>query len=475
MSAGAGAQKRTATLAELLGEREDLLMHCVHCGFCLSACPTYTRLGDEADSPRGRLHLMRAVVEGRVDPGSDAFQTHIDRCLGCRACEPVCPSGVEYGLLLEAARGEAAAARRPPFLARALLWLVERRWALRAWGAGSRLLRASGVPALAVRLLPQRGLLGPLRTGLAMLAASAPPGRRFYGRAAEASHATGAPGGSGAPASQNPAGEPPGTRQDPGGRRVGLFRGCVQEALFDRVNGATEKALEVNGYPVSCPEGQGCCGALHAHAGALHRARVLARRNVEAFSRSGVDEVVVNAAGCGAVLKEYGHLLAHDPEWAEAAQDFAARVRDVSEVLAGEGRTPRSGGALSLKVAYDPPCHLLHAQGVDDPPGRLLAAIPGLEMDSPPNASECCGGAGIYGLTHPELGGRITGDKVEAVASTGASAVATGNPGCMMQIGGGLRLEGLRRPALHPVELLAESYRRGGTQPSGTPEGAPEP
>ena len=472
--AESGNGARAATLGELLGERQDLLMHCVHCGFCLSSCPTYTRLGDEADSPRGRLYLMRAAVEGRVDPASDAFQTHIDRCLGCRACEPVCPSGVEYGLLLEAARGEAAKARPAPLLARILLFLVERRWALRAWGWASRLFRVSGMPAAGVRLLPNRGVLGSIRTGLAMLVASG-PARRGFPPPPEAE--------SQAPASP-PEPAPVQARPGPGGRgtagpeagspRTGLFRGCVQDALFGRVNRATQEVLEANGHAVACPAGQGCCGALHAHAGEVERARDLARRNVRAFADSEVETVVVNAAGCGAVMKEYGELLANDPQWAGAARDFSERVRDVSEVLAGGDNAPLPGGRIPARVAYDPPCHLLHAQRVDEPPRRLLAAIPGLEVTAPENASECCGGAGIYGLTHPELGGRITGDKATAVAHTGAQALATGNPGCMMQIGAGLQLRGTPLSVVHPVELLAESYRRADRAASPPPEGEEE-
>lgn len=462
-------------LARLLQDQEDRLLNCVHCGFCLPACPTYTRLGDEADSPRGRLHLMRAVSEGRLDPASDAFQTHIDRCLGCRACEPVCPSGVEYGILLESAREAAARERKPPLLARLLLSVMERPVLLALWGAGSRLLRATGLPALAARVLPGRGPLGSLRLGMAMLAASAPPrdgiaasksrsGRR---RPADAERH---PGKHARPGREDRAAEEGGRREE---GRVAILEGCVQSALFSRVNRDTREVLAANGFDEVRAAGQGCCGALHAHAGRLEEARRLARRNIRAFREEGVGRVVVNAAGCGAAMKDYGDLLEHDPEWADEARRFAAMVADVSEVLDGAGEGPRRGGALPVRVAYDPPCHLLHAQGVADPPLRLLRAIPGLELVPLENASECCGGAGLYGVTHPDLGGAITGDKVEAVARSGARVLATGNPGCMMQIGAGLRMSGRRIAVRHPVEILAESYRRtdaGGGPPHGGPE-----
>jgi glycolate oxidase iron-sulfur subunit len=245
--------------------------------------------------------------------------------------------------------------------------------------------------------------------------------------------------------------------------------GCVQEGLFDRVNQATRHALAVNGIDVRRWPGQRCCGALHAHAGDLENARALARVNIAAFEASGADTVCVNAAGCGAALQGYAALLRDDPAWADRARDFGDRVQDVSEVLAGVG--PRPGGPIETRVAYDPPCHLLHAQGVDEPVRRLLGAVPGLEVVEVPRGEECCGGAGIYGLTHPRLGGRIGGDKIDAVAGTGAPFVATGNPGCMMQIGAGLLRREISCAVVHPVELLAESYRRAGLGPAPTGPG----
>ncbi len=246
---------------------------------------------------------------------------------------------------------------------------------------------------------------------------------------------------------------------------MAILEGCVQAGLFGRVNRATVRVLEANGWRVVRAPGQACCGAIHAHAGDLEGARALARRNVAAFEAAGVEAIVVNAAGCGAALKEYGHLLAGDPVWAERAAALAARVRDVAELLVERG--PRRGGAVRVRVTYDAPCHLLHAQGIGDPPLALLRAVPGVEIVPLPGSDECCGGAGIYGITHPELGGWIGRDKVEAVVGTGAELVATPNPGCMMQIGAGLRAVGARVGVVHPVELLDESYRRAGMYDDG--------
>jgi glycolate oxidase iron-sulfur subunit len=433
--------KAGATLTTAIAEQKDRLLPCVHCGFCLPACPTYNRLGDEADSPRGRLHLMQAVVEGRLDPASDAFRTHIDRCLGCRACEPVCPSGVEYGTLLEYARETSAAATPPDILTRMLLTVMGSAPARTLFFLGGRVLRATGLAAAGVRVLPDRGVFGSARLGLAMLAASG-PWRAKPERAA--------------PGAADRMSSPPASR--PG--RVGMLAGCVQQGLYERVNVATKRVLEANGFEVVEVAGQDCCGALHAHAGALDGARSLARRNIEAFERAGVEAVVVNAAGCGASMKEYGTLLEHDETYRERAQRFSGTVRDVTEFLAEAG--PRVGAEVPCRVAYDHPCHLLHAQGIREAPLRVLAAVPGVDVQVIENADECCGGAGIYGITHPELGGRIGGDKVRAVCATDPDAVATPNPGCMMQIGAGLRLEGSSAGAVHPVELLDESYRRAG-------------
>lgn len=450
----------TRGLAAALESQLDRLQPCVHCGFCLPACPTYVRLGDEADSPRGRLHLMRAVVEGRLDPASGAFQEHIDRCLGCRACEPVCPSGVEYGTLLEHARETARAAAPPPLLTRALLATLGSRRLRGPFFLVGRLLRGSGLAGRLATAIPARGPLRSLRLALAMLASSAP------GPAAHGSGATGSATPTGlAATTSTPSAPSVHTAPRP---RVGVLRGCVQEGLFGRVGAATRRVLEANGFEVVEVVGQDCCGALHAHAGALAEARALARRNVAAIEAAEVDHFVVDAAGCGAAMKAYGTILEDDPDWAERGAAVAARVRDVTELLAEVG--PRPGAPVPCRVAYDHPCHLLHAQAVREAPLRVLAAVPGVEVRVVEGADECCGGAGIYGLTHPELGGRIGHDKIEAVAATGAELAATPNPGCMMQIGAGLRLRSLSTEVVHPVELLDRSYRRAGYYGGATAE-----
>ena len=435
------------SLAETLLAEENRLLACVHCGFCLPSCPTYIRLGDENDSPRGRLHLMLAVVEGRLDAASPAFQLHIDRCVGCRACETVCPSGVQYGALLELAREEVVRAGGSSWHSRLLLSVFARPRLTRLAMLACRAMRVTGLPALAARMLPSWRWLRVPRLAAAMLAASSP------WRGLEDVSATAAEG------TRVGAGDGGAKGVDEDGVAA-LLLGCVQEGLFQRVNQATRRVLAANGVTIVEAAEQGCCGALHAHGGDLDGARALARRNVDAFEAAGAEFVVVSAAGCGATMKEYGHLLDHDPVYAARAARLAASVRDISEVLADRG--PRRGGSMGLTVTADAPCHLLHAQGIARAPAAVLDAVPGLALVPLRAADECCGGAGIYGITHPDLGGRIGADKVAAVVETQADAVVSGNVGCIMQIGAGLRMAKAACQALHPVELLDESYRRAG-------------
>lgn len=456
MAAGSVATERRAAqsgpLAAALEAQRERLLPCVHCGFCLPACPTYNRLGDENDSPRGRLHLMGAVVEGRLDPASDAFRTHIDRCLGCRACEPVCPSGVEYGTLLELARDVAARHRPQGLLTRLLLATMGSR-ALRGLAfLPARVLRASGLAALGAKLLPGVGPLRSARFGLAMLTASRPWRPRGTGAPGAAREGT-------ASVAAAPLASPP-TASPPSRGLVATLIGCVQDGLYRHVNAATDRVLRANGFEVVDAAGQDCCGALHAHGGDLDTARALARRNIDAFGRAGVERVAVNTAGCGAAMKHYGTLLERDAAYAARASAFAAKVRDVTELLHEAG--PRTGASVACSVAFDHPCHLLHGQGIREAPLAVLAAVPGVEVRVVEGADECCGGAGIYGITHPDLGGWIGGDKVAAVRRAKADAACTPNPGCMMQIGAGLRLAGAHEGVVHPVELLDESYRRAG-------------
>lgn len=397
---------------------------CVHCGFCLQACPTYLALSDENDSPRGRIVLMRALVEGELGLDDPAVQTHIDRCLGCRGCESACPSGVPYGQLLEATRATLTVRHPLPLVAQMVLAVFARPWALTVALAMGRLARASGMARLLARV---KGRIG---FAFAMLQSTRVPVER-----------------------------PPYTAKGDGSRgRVAVLHGCVMEGLFTETNRATARVLTVNDFQVVRAPGEGCCGALHAHAGDVDTARRLARRNIEAFERSGADMIAVNAAGCGAMMKEYGHLLHDDPAWRERAERVAARVRDVSELLAESG--PRPGAALAVHATYDAPCHLLHAQRVATPPLAVLRAIPALQLTPLVDADQCCGSAGIYNLLEPELSNAVLSPKLARIAETGAPLVATGNPGCLMQIGAGLARSGSATRAVHPVDLLDASYAR---------------
>jgi glycolate oxidase iron-sulfur subunit len=415
------------------------LAPCVHCGFCLQACPTYLATADEADSPRGRIVLMRALQKGELTADDPDLQLHLDRCLGCRACEPVCPSGVRYGPALEAARERIAAVRVLPALARAVLLAMAE--------------PAIGRPAMALGRLtrPWVGRLaarGPLGFALGMLAATRPPRLQQKGQERQRPRKE--------QEQQGPAAAAPAA---PRAAPVTVFQGCIQAGLFGHVNAAAARALGVNGFAVIAIDGQGCCGALHAHAGRLEEARALARANVAAFAARPDAVVAVTAAGCGAMLRSYGELLAGDPT-AAAARDFADRVRDVSEILAEAG--PRGGAPVPVRVAYDPPCHLLHAQGVAEPPRTVLAAVPDLEIVAHDEAEHCCGSAGIYGLSQPEMSRAVLDRKIAAITAAAPDLVATGNPGCTMQIGAGLRAAGSRIAVVHPVELLDASYATAG-------------
>lgn len=407
---------------------------CVHCGFCLQACPTYVNLEDENDSPRGRLVIMRRLLEGDIALDDADAGRHLDRCLGCRACETACPSGVPYGELLEATRATMAPHRGLPLVARVVLALFARTALLRFVLGGARVFRATGLPRWLATVLPDR-----LAFPMAMLASTAPV-------------ALPSPD---APPSTSSRGAPDSPRD---ARVVTTLSGCVMDGLFAHVHRATERVLAHNGYTLRATTAQHCCGALHAHAGDLDGARALARRNIVAFEAGHADVIAVNSAGCGAMLKQYGHLLHDDPVWASRAAGLAAKVRDVSELLAAAG--PRAGGALPLRVTHDPPCHQMHAQRVVSPPLAVLAAIPSLDLVPLEDADQCCGSAGIYNLIEPETSNAVLAPKLARIADTDAALVATGNPGCLMQIGAGLLCSGSRTRAVHPVELLDASYSR---------------
>ena len=423
------------TLSEAKGPKPDYssLDPCVHCGFCLPACPTYLATGDEADSPRGRIVLMRALERGELAADDPALVQHLDACLGCLGCEPVCPSGVGYGRGIETAREQLFAARRLPPVATVVLAVFRHEWLWRPLFTLSRILRATGIPAL----LSGGGRLG---FSMGMLAATVPRPRRQHGVTLSGAK-----------------GPAPGVSPRP---TVALFRGCVMDTLFRHVHDATRRTLEANGYTVVEAPGQACCGALHEHAGDRAAAEALARANVAALAGS-ADYVVVNSAGCGALLKGYGHLLG-----TETAAALGAKVRDVSELLAEAG--PRPGGALPLDVAYDAPCHLQHAQRVHAAPLAVLAAIPALRLRLLPSSDKCCGSAGIYSVVRPAMARAVLDLKLESFATAVPvpEIVTTGNPGCLMQIGAGVRAAGLAIRVVHPVQLLDESYRIGGVYES---------
>jgi glycolate oxidase iron-sulfur subunit len=420
-----------------LAEQMDGLLTCVHCGFCLPACPTYELLGDENDSPRGRLYLMRAVAEGRLTADNASFNLHIDRCLGCRACEPVCPSGVRYGQLLEHAREvKGAAGGFPGRLVRAAMNALfgSPRTQNMVWAA-LRFLRWTRTPLLLARLGRAGRSPGRFRFAMAMLAASAPRAiagmRKGSRRRRTASMADGAP---------------------LDGEAVALLEGCVMSGLFGHVNRATERVVQAHGHPTGSLRAGLCCGALQAHAGELEKAREMARRVVDAFELSRADVLVTNSAGCGAALKEYGEWLRDDAAYSERAEKLAASVRDISEWLAerpGSGYRP-----LELRVGYDAPCHLLHAQRISDAPIEVLGRIPDLEVVPLPRSERCCGAAGIYGLEHRKLSEDLLSAKLFEIGDVQVDYVATGNPGCLMQIGAGAIVHRLPVVGVHPVELL---------------------
>ncbi|HET7630928.1 MAG TPA: heterodisulfide reductase-related iron-sulfur binding cluster [Gemmatimonadaceae bacterium] len=428
---------------------------CVHCGFCLQACPTYLALGDENDSPRGRILLMRLVYEGSLAVDDAAVRTHIDRCLGCRGCETACPSGVPYGQLLEAMRATLNQRSALPWTARTILGVFERPVLLRVTMALARAVRATRLPALLARIPGRPGF------ALAMLDATRPvlPEPDYTLNAPDAPEARYAP------HTHNASSTPDAPVAHGRGPQVALLAGCVMHGLYRHTNSATGRVLQVNGYRVVDAPGQGCCGALHAHAGDLEGARRLARRNIAAFEQSGAEVITVNSAGCGAMCKEYGHLLDGDAEWAARAAAFAERVRDVSELLAAAGPVEASAPATErdapLRVAYDAPCHLQHAQRVVDAPMRVLGAARGVELVPLTDADQCCGSAGIFTLIQPEVSTAVLTPKIRHIAAARVDLVATGNPGCLMQIGAGLRRAGLRTRAVHPVDLLDAAYRGG--------------
>ena len=409
--------------------RLDLINDCVHCGFCLPTCPTYVLWGEEADSPRGRIYLMETGLAG--EPMTDSMVQHFDACLGCMACVTACPSGVRYDRLIEDTRAQVER-RHPRTRAERLL-----RGAIFRLFPYPRRLRLLRGPLRAYQASGVRRLLGPLlaRTPtLATLESLAPRLRRPQ-RLPERVPAVG-----------------------PRRAVVGMLTGCVQRAFFPDVNAATARVLAAEGCDVVLPRAQGCCGALSVHTGREAEAQRFARSLIDAFEDAGVDYLVVNAAGCGSSLKEYGDLLRDDPSYAERAAALAAKVRDVSEVLVELGPVaPRH--PLPLSVAYHDACHLAHAQGVRAQPRRLLADIPGLSLREIASAEICCGSAGVWNVLNPEPARELGDRKARDVLATGADLLVTANPGCLMQVAAAVHRAGGVIGLAHTVQVLDASIR----------------
>ncbi|HXG46833.1 MAG TPA: heterodisulfide reductase-related iron-sulfur binding cluster [Methylomirabilota bacterium] len=399
---------------------------CIHCGLCLSSCPTYLETGNENDSPRGRIYLMRALQDGRL-PAAGTAQRHIDLCLGCRACEAVCPSGVHYGELLEATRDHLERTTRRPWLDRLLRRVaIERvlpfpdrlRWALKP----ARWIKRLGL----AESLPERA-----REALELLPSDpeSEPVPEF-----------------------SPAATPPRAR-------VGFVSGCVMSVLFGETHRSSLRLLNAAGCDVLTPPTQGCCGALYAHAGQLEEARACARRNIAAFEPCEFDAIITNAAGCGSTLKEYGLLLENDPDFADRARTFSARVKDLSEWLVATGADVAFNvtGADAGLVTFHDACHLAHAQRVTRAPRELARRVAGQRWVELPESDVCCGSAGSYNLTEPEMAARLQRRKIANILKTGATTVVTTNPGCMLQIQAGLKKAGAAAVrVVHLADFLAQ-------------------
>lgn len=414
----------------------DLIDDCVHCGFCLTTCPTYNLWGEEMDSPRGRIDLMRLGVEGA--PLTESMVSHWDACLGCMACVTACPSGVQYDRLIEQTRAQVERRVERPAKDRALRTLIFSLFPypnrLRLMRAPLRLAQRTG----ALRLVERTGLVGRVSPQLQVMQRLAPP----LGPRVEVPERTAAVG----------------TRR----AVVGMLTGCVQREFFGDVNAATARVLAAEGCDVVAPRRQGCCGALSVHVGREEEGQAFARRLIDTFEESGVDWVVVNSAGCGSTMKDYVHLLADDPAYAERARAFSTRVRDLSEILVELGPVAERhpiGDDAELVVAYHDACHLRHAQGVVSQPRQLLNAIPGVRLTEIPDAEICCGSAGVYNILNPEPAQELGDRKAANIRSTGAQLLVTANPGCLMQISQALERSGAPIPFVHTATLLDASIR----------------
>ena len=433
----------TVPLSPLQNVLHQAETSCIQCGFCLPKCPTYRLTGHEAASPRGRIDLMRAAADGDLAAGE--IFTQLDFCLGCRACETACPAGVEFGKLLEAGRAEARIGRTG-----SRLGALVQRLCLQALLPVPALMQqlASFLHVYQVSGLQQflrgSGVLRHLAPTLATIEMLLPP---VPARAERRP----------VPIETAPVGAEQG--------RIAMLTGCIMPALLPEVNHATAQVLAANGYRVYAPPAQRCCGALQAHAGEIEMARQLARHNIAVFEATDAEWVVVNSAGCGALMKEYGHLLRDDPAFAARAAAFSKRVRDVSEILtAAPLRQPLH--PVPLRVAYDDPCHLLHGQKVREQPRHVLQQIPELTLLEVPESDWCCGSAGIYNLLHPETAQALLDRKMRHLAAVEPQLIVTGNPGCILQLRQGVAQYGLAAEVLHPVEVLARAY--GALAPSAS-------
>lgn len=416
-----------------------LIDTCVHCGFCLSTCPSYRVLGKEMDSPRGRIYLMDAINEGEA-PLNEATAQHFDTCLGCLACVTTCPSGVQYDKLIGATRHQIDRNYDRTFsdqLIRSILFnFFPYPNRLRPLLAPMFLYQKLGVQKL-VRLT---GLLPKISPRLAAMESILPEItiESFRDNLPDVIPAQGEK-----------------------RYRVGMILGCVQRLFFSPVNEATVRVLTANGCEVVIPKSQGCCAALPEHQGQTAQAKVLARQMIDSFANMGVDAVIINAAGCGHTLKEYGHILADDPEYREKAEDFAAHVKDVQEFLASAGLTAKLHPLIDgdLTIVYQDACHLLHGQKISLQPRQLLQQIPGVKLKEPLDAALCCGSAGVYNMLQPEVAEELGQQKVENLLNTGAELIASANPGCSLQIKKHLELQGKSVTLMHPIELLDYSIR----------------
>jgi glycolate oxidase iron-sulfur subunit len=424
---------------------DDIINTCVRCGLCLQSCPTYTQLGREPSSPRGRIALIRGVAENRIRVDAPGFLHQMDECLGCLACQAVCPSGVEYGHLLEAGQAQARAVAPKSLLTRAIEWLVfnllfMNMLLLRLFSRAMWLYQKLGLQSL-VRDL---GLLKVMRLERSEALLPVINNTFFYARGQQYSPAPVA-----------------GHTAPPHYHRVALLTGCVQSVVFAHVHEATINTLQVNGCEVVLPPGQQCCGALHQHGGDFEHARELARKNIDALEAVNPDFIVINAAGCSHHVKEYAHLLRDDPQYAERARQLAAKTREITELLAELGPIPPTT-PLPWRVTYQDSCHLAHGQKITSQPRQVLQSIPALNLVEMKDAAMCCGSAGTYNIVQPEMADKLLADKLENATATNALIIASANTGCMIQLQAGLNAQDDPTEVRHVVEILDVAYRLDG-------------